>query len=431
MRTLACGHVAHESPARVCPHLMDPARHDVSHVRLLTGRLLEYDLACEQCDAAGSPITLMEVCEGCVGRLNEEAEDGSFAGWRGRPGIEERPEPVDRTVLSWPLPAGVGAVIDLAAGADGSWLVLTAAGEIVELEPESDRHTVVATGVLIAEPDYESYSGLPLTPRLHTSAGGRFAAVVNDYGRHGRVVDLRRSGATTLLLDSGTYRTNLVPFSLVFAEHAGRTVVVHRTDWNRLDVHDAGSGQLLTARTPDEVAEGERAPHYLDYFHGRLHVSPDSRWLADDGWVWAPVGVPAVWSLERWLDGNVWESEDGPSWLPLCDRAYRWDTPMCFVGDDRVAVSGIGSDDIALLDGVRIFHAATGTEVATIAGPAGALFADRSRLYAAAPGGLEIWDPVTGHRTGSVPGFVPTCHHRRAGQLGAVRDGVLQRWATG
>jgi hypothetical protein len=42
---------------------------------------------------------------------------------------------------------------------------------------------------------------------------------------------------------------------------------------------------------------------------------------------------------------------------------------MCFVGDDRVAVSGIGSDDIALLDGIRIFHAATGTEVGTIAGP--------------------------------------------------------------
>jgi hypothetical protein len=266
---------------------------------------------------------------------------------------------------------------------------------------------------------------------LHVSGCGRFAAVVNDYGRYGRVLDLRRPGAPVLQLDSGTYRTNLVPFSLVFARHRGRTVVVHRTDWNRVDVHDAETGHLLTDRTHESVPEGQRPAHLLDYFHGRLHVSPDDRWLVDDGWVWAPVGVPIAWSLERWLDGNVWEAEDGPSWQSLCERAYRWDTPMCFVGDSLIAISGIGYDDIAMLDGVRIFSVGTGTEVSTFAGPTGALFADRSRLYSAAPDGLRIWDPVTGHRTGSVPGFVPTCHHRAAGQLAAVRDGVLLRWDTG
>ncbi|MFI7545267.1 hypothetical protein [Actinoplanes sp. NPDC049599] len=431
METLACGHVAFAAPSRMCPHLVRPVREGVEHVRLLTGRRLEFDLACGQCDAAGKPVTLVEVCEGCAQRLDEDAEHGSLTAWRGQPGVDERPEAVDRSVVDWRLPELTGPVIDLAPfGADPGWLALTADGTIAELDPDADRCAVLATGVLVAEPDYQPWAGRPLTPRLHVSDCGRFAAVVNDYGRYGRVVDLHRPGTTTLRLDSGSYRTNLVPFSLVFARHEGRAVVVHRTDWNRLDVHDAESGRLLTDRAREPVGAGQRQAHDLDYFHGRLHLSPDQRWLADDGWVWAPVGMPVSWSLERWLRDNVWESEDGPSWRPLCQRDYRWDTPMCFVGDTLVAVSGIGYDDIAMLDGVRIFSVVTGAEVSTFAGPVGALFADRSRLYAAAPGGLQVWDPVTGHRTGSVPGFVPTCHHRAAGQLAAVQDGVLRRWDT-
>jgi hypothetical protein len=432
VRTLECGHVAHESPSKVCPHLARPEDAEISHVRLLTGRRLEYDLACDACDAAGTPITLVRVCEGCVGRRNEDAEYGELSGWRGQPGIDERPEPVDRTVLSWALPRTARQVIDLAAGGtDGIWLALTAKGAIVALEPEAERCTVLATRLLIAEPGHKPWAGHPLTRRLHVSACGRFAAVVNDYGQYGRVVDLHRSGRTTLRLDGGTNRPDTVPFSAAFARRDGRTVVISRTNWNRLDVHDAETGRLLTDRTPEPAAPDQIPAHELDYFHGRLHVSPDGHWIADDGWVWSPVGLPAVWDLQRWLHGNVWESEDGPSRLRLCQRNYLWDTPMCFIGNDLLAISGIGDDDQLMLEGVRIFSPATGDEVTAFAGPAGALFADRSRLYSAGPDGLQIWDPVTGHRTGSVPGFVPTCHHRGAGQFGAVRDGVLLRWSAG
>ena len=222
-----------------------------------------------------------------------------------------------------------------------------------------------------------------------------------------------------------------MPFSIAFARRDGRTVVINRTGWNRLDVHDAETGRLLTDRTREPTAPGESPAHELDYFHGRLHVSPDGHWIADDGWVWSPAGIPAVWDLERWLHANVWESEDGPSRFELCQRNYLWDTPMCFIGNDLLAISGVGIDDQTQLEGVRVFSPATGEEVTAIAGPAGALFADRSRLYSAGPDGLQIWDPVTGHRTGSVPGFVPTCHHRGAGQFAAVRDGALLRWSAG
>ena len=166
VRTLECGHVAHESPSKVCPHLARPEDEEISHVRLLTGRRLEYDLACDACDAAGTPITLVPVCEGCVGRRNEDAEYGELSGWRGQPGIDERPEPVDRTVLSWALPRTARHVIDLAAGTDGTWLALTAKGAIVALEPDAERCTVLATRLLIAEPGSQAVGRAPADPQV-------------------------------------------------------------------------------------------------------------------------------------------------------------------------------------------------------------------------------------------------------------------------
>jgi len=59
----------------------------------------------------------------------------------------------------------------------------------------------------------------------------------------------------------------------------------------------------------------------------------------------------------------------------------------------------------------------------------GVLFAGEDRLYSAAPDGLEVWDPRTGERTGTIPGFVPASHHADAGELAGISGGVLRRWA--
>ena len=416
---------------RVCPHLVAVAEDRYpALVGLLTGQALAYDLACTECAKAGDPVSLAEICEGCADRLLDDSE---ITAWRGRPGISERPEPVDATVLRWPLPPWLGEVSDLApVRCDLTWLALTADDRIVRLEPDADRVTVLATVEVAAEPDHQPFMGHELRPRLHVSACGRFAAVVHDYGRYGLVVDLAEGGAVTLALDGGSYRPDTVAFSAAFAVVAGRPVLVHRTEWNRLDVSDPRTGELLTGREHEATPEDGRPPdHYLDYFHGRLHVSPGSRAIADDGWVWAPFGVPQVWNLPAWLNDNVWESEDGPSKQYLCQRAYHWDVGMCFVGDAFVAVGGIGDDDEAMLAGVRIFSVASGAQVTAFAGPAGTFFSDGRRLYSVHDGATQVWDPVTGHRTATIAGFAPTCLHRGTGELAAVADGALLRRRTG
>lgn len=222
-----------------------------------------------------------------------------------------------------------------------------------------------------------------------------------------------------------------------------RELAIHRTAWNRLDISDPATGELVTDRRPTSYKAGEeRPPHYLDYFHGALHVSPSGFHVLDDGWVWHPLGIPTTWILSRWIAENPWESEDGPTKLDLCARDYYWDHGIVWLDDKRVAVGGIGDDDSAMVNGVRIFDiTATGTpgapwrsdwrvgrEIAAFPGPAGLFFSNGTRLFSSDVTGLSRWDPESGQRTGRIPAFQPTRHHRGTGELAQLAEGALVRW---
>jgi hypothetical protein len=431
VESLACGHVAVVGSSRVCAHLIGfPEDVDVEYFRILRGTGLSWDLCCKPCDSAGCP-QLIEVCEGCVARADEEQEY-NLLGWRGSPGILERPEPYDTTLVATSLPWSLRGAVDIAPVGDrpGVWLVLTADGAIARWNVDEGSESFLAKAAVPDESGGPGWAGHSVGPRLHASANGWFAAVVNDFGRHGAVLDLR-TGKTTMVLDGGTYHPETVPFALAFTQHAGRAVVIHRTAWNRLDISDPATGALLTDRGPTSYQRGEPRPErYLDYFHGRVLPSPGGTWIADDGGVWGPAGIPALWSLRRWLASDCWESESGPSRRTLCQRAYLWNVAMCWIDEEHLAIAGIGIDDEAMLDGARIFHAETGTQVRVFAGPRGRFFADERRLYAAAPDALEIWDPYTGERTATIVGFTPTHHHTGSRELAVLKDGELLRWHT-
>lgn len=249
-------------------------------------------------------------------------------------------------------------VLDIAPISDArgsQWLVLDDTGVLSRLHADEGTCGAVGRIPLITEPAQPLWNNRALTPRLYVADGGHFAALVNDYGRRGVVVSIADS-TITLQLDGGDYHPETVPFSFAFLNDDGRTLVLHRTAWNRLDISDAASGELLTARGPTRYRSGETRPeHYLDYFHGRLILSPDGTRVVDDGWVWHPVGIPRVWSVRAWLDGNPWESEDGPSKLALCARDYYWDHATCWIGPGRIALSGLGDDDLEMIDGARLF----------------------------------------------------------------------------
>lgn len=348
----------------------------------------------------------------------------------------------DDSVEELSVPSQLGVIADLAPvdGLDRPvWLVLGEDGQVSRWDLESGEHTPVGITTVPLEPDHDPFDGHELHRHLHASSDGSFAAVVNDFGRCGEVLDLR-TGELTLILDNDGDEPETVPFSLAFARHRGRDVVIHRTDWNRLDVSDPATGRLLTDRpTPTQTETGRDPEHYLDYFHGALRVSPDGKQVVDDGWVWHPVGFPAVWSLDRWLEDNVWESEDGPTKVDLCDRGYFWNRPVIWIDSVRVAVEGLGDNGTTMTPGARIFDTSrrtqlvgwkmeTALELLAFDGPAGRFFSDGDSLFSSTETGLSKWDLEKGSLIEEWKGFSPTHHHRGAGQFLQLADGRVRLW---
>ncbi|MFI6003672.1 hypothetical protein ACIA98_25220 [Streptomyces sp. NPDC051366] len=222
-----------------------------------------------------------------------------------------------------------------------------------------------------------------------------------------------------------------MPFSLAFTEHAGRTVVLYRSEWRIVEAADAATGTALT-RIP--MADPHSA--WSGYFHGALHPSPAGTRIASDAWWWHPVGQTFVWTLDQWLaDGeSAWTQDTGRWQLPVCD--YYWNRPVVWLDEDRLVLGGLGDDEDELVPGARVFllgrdHGESVLkEGATFGGPDGHFFAADGLLFSSSQAGLEIWDPATGARLGTLTGFRPTHHDLARAELVELSAIGLRRWST-
>jgi hypothetical protein len=72
----------------------------------------------------------------------------------------------------------------------------------------------------------------------------------------------------------------------------GRAVIAHCPDeYNQIEIEDIETDERLSTRT------GEPA----DFFHSRLQVSPDGRYLLSSGWQWSPFDSIALYEVEKVL----------------------------------------------------------------------------------------------------------------------------------
>lgn len=288
----------------------------------------------------------------------------------------------------------------------GDWLARTSDG-LVALDAG-----FVCPPPLIVE-DYGDEAWRDVVPALHTSPDGRFAAVVNDYGNLGTVVDLA-SGEVVLSLDRDHVHTaTTTPFPIAFLP--GDRVVA-ATDVNRLDVFDLTTGALLT----------ERETEFSEY-HGRLTASPCGRWFVDHRWVWHPDGAPAVVDVDEWL-----RTGGDPEGTYLAFRDHPWDQPVAWLSPGVVAVQRT-QDRYFEIDGIEIYDVELPFEpeeppTDLIPGVAGPMWAHEGKLYVRGESGLEIWDPLPGARIGLVEGFRPIA--RRDGVFAELRDGQLYSFSV-
>lgn len=394
MPILDCGH-AEEGGQRVCPHLW-ANRHDASY-RYFTGRGQEWELVCSTCQRS-EQTERVTLCGKCFRALVSDTE---CVGRSGEPEILSRATSLyfRHRIVSWDFPWPIVDIQPIEVDECQHWLAWTGT-ELIRLDLDTKESLV-----LFRRPAAE-VAGLE---RIHLAPSGRYAALVADRGQNGIVVDVF-SDRVTMPLNRGDYHEEQSRFPVAFVTVGTRDLVIHSTAWNRLDVSDPMTGELLT---PRELPT-ERNENYLDYFHGGLLISPDGRRILDDGWVWSPYGVVRSWSLTDWIGRHVWESENGPSVRNLCGRSYFWNGPMCWIDAHRVAIWGMGEDENNLIPAARIFDVITGEESHWFAGPEGEFIFDEV-LFACSPSnGVTVWDITTGERLLHDPTTQPTRYHRSA-----------------
>jgi len=182
-----------------------------------------------------------------------------------------------------------------------------------------------------------------------------WVCVTERFGAHAALVHLEDASVREMSRED--YHANVSSYSIGFLERGGRVLLIHQTEWNRLDILDAATGECLTdrevyARETASKGEGEEwlspglaAKNYIDYFHSLLHVSPDGEHFLSNGWMWHPLG-----QILRFRTGDFLERYE-LSKLPIeCCQEYNWDRPCAFIGGDRFVIATDDARNYGSLD---------------------------------------------------------------------------------
>jgi hypothetical protein len=170
-----------------------------------------------------------------------------------------------------------------------------------------------------------------------------YVCVTERFGCNASLVNIETG--TVRELKREPYHADVSSYSIGFIEQDDRTLLIHQTAWNRLDILDIATGENLTEReiicreTDVKNEDGNTKyeyRNYLDFFHSRIQVSPEGEYFLSNGWVWGPQDRIAIFSLRKFL--QLYELSAIFMDQPFCNGGYNWDRPCCFIDDNTFAV---------------------------------------------------------------------------------------------
>jgi len=362
-------------------------------VKFYTGDAQNVIYRCSECDK-DKDHTRHFICVNCINDLEEQVN------WyiEGVPEVKRMPQPFTfetrqlvvpelgdcKVLASAPL---YGSTTDLLVytSKGQAWLLNVATGD-VQLKKEYSNECICVEG--------EVY--------LTVSRDHRYASVTSTVHGHkehpasnkGMVFDLI-TGEDKLVLSCGDYHTELTPFPVVFVEHNNKTMLVHATDWDRLDTTDLETGLIITGRDVEEMPEDDDNDVSTEW-SGTLLLSPDQRRIATIGWIWHPIGVATSFDVQKWLNGSKWEAEIGQSLRSYTIWDYYWSSSFLWLDDKRLCIWGPLDKQDAHgnpLDCVGIYNADTEKQLGFITGPTNDFLFFDTYLFSGMKddSGLAVW----------------------------------------
>ncbi|WP_379134047.1 hypothetical protein [Paenibacillus sp. sgz500958] len=237
--------------------------------------------------------------------------------------------------------------------------------------------------------------------------------------------------------DDYHFNQTIFPVSF-YTSDDNQILLIHGTKWNRLDISNPITGELLTTRVDPEFHMIGNQPncdeHYLDYFHGQLLVSPNNEWVVDNGWEWHPRGSVTAWNIKQWITNNCWESENGETKKQLWRDKEDWNDPICWLSSTTVGV--MGKIDSSLYDDedlinipkellFRIFDVYDGSLLQEFEICNGILFFDKFLYCTSQNIGFRVYEISNGEVLFEEVNFHPKVYHSRSKEFLEITDNEI------
>jgi hypothetical protein len=164
-----------------------------------------------------------------------------------------------------------------------------------------------------------------------------YICLVENRQTKGIVLNLEIPGFK-LELSRGEYQVEHCSFPIAFYSAENKDFLIHGTDWNRLDITCLDNLQIKT----DRLVDYDSKTNYFDYFHSLLSVSPDGTHFSSNGWIWSPVDVITIYSVENFL--KEYELSQHSLYFGQTS-GYFWDRPLCWIDNNMIAIAYNQAED--------------------------------------------------------------------------------------
>lgn len=220
-----------------------------------------------------------------------------------------------------------------------------------------------------------------------------------------------KTNEITIPLDIGDYRTGHTRFPVAFCLHNGRQIVIHGTDWNKIDATDLLTSEMLTQRDLEQVPEADKDWDCFSEWNGHIAVSPDHKRAACVGWVWHPIGLVYSWRLDNWLNGNPFEVDVSADKQSHAAWEYFWDSDIRWVDNTRLAIwAGHEMPEGLKVPHVSIIDVEDEAQQLIIEGPENHFYLHGDTLIAKVGSETGLWCCNTGMPLGRFSGELYAYH---------------------
>jgi len=163
-----------------------------------------------------------------------------------------------------------------------------------------------------------------------TSTDGQYAFIYQKLGTKGLLL---KNGALLREINRSYYCANVYEYPAAFVTTENETFLIHcPSEYCRLDFEEVETGQIITN------SKG-RSP--ADFFHSRLEISPNGKYLMSKGWVWHPLDAIKVFDIQECIQNPklLDESEIYPNVGVEISTAS-------FIDDQRILMGSSSEEEI-------------------------------------------------------------------------------------